>query len=54
MRIGAPVMLLKNIRTDLVNGLIGEVKAATSKTVTVFFPDLKRKEILTPELFTRY
>ena len=47
-------MLLKNMTTDLVNGLIGKVTKLTPSQVTVFFPQLKRRETVSSELFTRY
>lgn len=42
LKINAPVMLLVNLSTSLVNGLCGEVKAFGANYVEVFFSQMKK------------
>ena len=46
-------MLMKNMSDYLVNGLIGEVVKLEEESVTVYFSQIQKTELLTFELFTR-
>ena len=52
LKIGVPVMLLKNLRSDLVNGLTGTVAAMGDESVDVSFPDFANLVTIPRHIFT--
>lgn len=54
LKINAPVMLLVNLSTSLVNGQCGEVKGFGENYVEVFFPQTKKNAKIYPYNFTIY
>jgi hypothetical protein len=54
LKVGASVMLMKNMTNRLVNGLIGKVVALSQNSATVYFKQLEVTETFCQELFTRY
>ena len=47
LKIDAPVILLCNLTTTLVNGLRGTVECLNQDSVNVYFPSIKRRIQLT-------
>ena len=54
LKVGCPVMLMRNMSERLVNGLQGTVKHLTFKSATVNFPGIKQTITVHAEKFTRY
>lgn len=52
LKIGCPVILLRNLTDNLVNGLRGTLTHATDKELAVYFPSLQRTQSLQKEIFT--
>lgn len=53
LKVGAPVMLIKNLSDTLVNGLRGKVAKLKQEEVIVHFPSLSRSHTFKAEKFTR-
>lgn len=54
LKLNCPVLLLKNLSPQLVNGLRGKVTGFSKNTFTVYFDSLSKNVILKPETFTVY
>ena len=54
MKIGAPVILLVNLSSQLVNGLQGVVRKCERDSVTVYFKSLNREETISRYTFSVY
>lgn len=54
LKLNCPVLLLKNLSPQLVNGLRGKVTGFAKNTVTVYFDSLSKNVILKSETFTVY
>ena len=54
LKVGAPVILLVNLSSQLVNGLQGVVKKISLDSVLVLFESLKREELISYYSFTVY
>ena len=52
LKVGAPVMLIKNCSEILVNGLCGRVANLDKESVTVHFPKLHGSYTFKSEKFT--
>jgi hypothetical protein len=54
LKVGCPVILLKNMSERLVNGLRGEVVSLTRVSATVQFSSIGMKTTLKKTSFTRF
>ena len=54
LKVSAPVILVKNLSTKLVNGLLGYVETIHEDSVSVHFPAIKETCILRKEKFFQY
>ena len=54
LKVDAPVILLVNLSSQLVNGLQGVVKKISQDSVLVLFESLKREELISYYSFTVY
>jgi hypothetical protein len=54
LKVGCPVMLMRNVSERLVNGLQGTVTHLTQTSATVFFNDVQQTLTVKKEKFTRF